>query len=110
MYQPHLLAACGAVQVLQRDRLVSCMLEHIDRDYPGKIQVKHLMGVEGLSVVKGPHDRVSLKWVQTAADGSPAANGAPPQRGVAEAEFVVRCYAHCVLPVSYTHLTLPTKA
>ena len=107
-----------SVQVLQRDRLVSCMLEHIDNDYAGKIQVKHLMEVEGMSV--GAHGTVSLQWAHKAAEG------APPERGAAEAEFVVRCCAlrfPCVYdldltiysgvslyPVSYTHLTLPTKA
>lgn len=73
-------------QVLQRDRLVSCMLEHIDQEYIGKIRVKHHMGVEGLSVDQD--DRVSLKWVHTGSDGGPAVNGAS-QRGVAMSDFVV---------------------
>lgn len=75
------------MQVLQRDRLVSCMLEHIDRKYATKINVKHQRGLAGMSVEDD--GAVSLKWQTTTETGSPDVNGAQ-QLEEAVADFVVR--------------------
>lgn len=77
---------CRELQTLQRDRLVACMLEHIDEEYVGKVRVRHNTSVEGLSV--GQDGVVNLKWLQSGdAKGANGTSGV--RRGMARAPFVV---------------------
>lgn len=84
-----LAQALDAVQVIQRDRLVACMLEHIEEKHVGRVRVRHSMQLQELTVQAG--GMVSLKWSQGAGPVSAAADpGAAESEGTTEAEFVVR--------------------
>eukprot|EP00892_Ulva_mutabilis_P005378 jgi/Ulvmu1/3211/UM015_0252.1 len=71
-------------QVIQRDRLVACMLEHVEEEYVGKVRVRHSIQVQQLAVQPG--GKVSLKWSQTA--DHTGHSGTEPE-GVVQAEFLV---------------------
>lgn len=84
-----------AVQVLQRDRLVACMLEHIEEEFAGRVRVRHNMQVEEMATTEG--GKVSLKWSQDAASGTngstvPNHNNTAAD-GVVQTEFLVRLAA-----------------
>lgn len=75
--------ACG-VQVIQRDRLVACMLEYIEEEHAGRVRVRHHMQVQELAVQEG--ETVSLKWSRN----PPHSNGeTDPSEGVAQTDFLV---------------------
>lgn len=70
-------------QVIQRDRLVACMLEHIEEEHAGRVHVRHNMQVQGLAMREG--DKVSLQWSQE----SQSAEGTTEPHGTTETDFVV---------------------
>lgn len=76
------------VQVLQRDRLVACMLEHIEEEFAGRVRVRHDMQVEEVAVLEG--GKVSLKWSQSANDSHVPFRDDTAAEGVVQTEFLVR--------------------
>lgn len=75
-------------QVIQRERLVSCMLEHIQEAHAGRVHVRHSIQVQQLAVREG--GKVSLKWKQVAPQAAAPSSGPVTVEGSAETDFVVR--------------------
>jgi hypothetical protein len=72
------------LQVIQRERLVACLLEHIEEVFPGKIRVRHNMEVEAVAV--GDDGMVSLKRTR------PSGSSGKVEHNISRTNFLVRSH------------------
>lgn len=76
------MSSMHLVQVIQRDRLVACMLEHVEEEHVGRVRVRHNMQLQELAVQD--NGKVALKWSQGASSGDSTVD-----QGVAQTDFLV---------------------
>ena len=80
------------MQVIQRGRLVACMLEHIEEEYVGRVRVRHNIQVQQLDVQPG--GTVSLKWARAPLSHGDAdfAISESSAQGSTDVDFLVRLH------------------